>query len=277
MLILRSEKGNPLTIAEEDGNFSYLLSLFQSVNVNGLLPLTAGIGKPLSGPLYLGGNSISNVSSINDAAAQSLSISGRFGADSAGNRVFAWDTRANGFGFTSNNLFGYLKTTNLTAARDFNFPDKNITVAGIDDIATAIASVVKYDGTFPSLAALQAAFPTSSPGHTAVVDGGAGVAGKEYLWDSQDGWVPSGSGAGLTSFNGRTTPAVVPQTGDYTTAQVVTTGSITNAMLSGGIDLTSKVSGLLPDANIASATTWNAKATLADVKRISRRNALIFG
>ena len=37
------------------------------------------------------------------------------------------------------------------------------------------------------------------------------------------------------------------------------TGGVTNAMLAGGIDLTSKVSGLLPDGNIASASTWNAK------------------
>jgi hypothetical protein len=36
-------------------------------------------------------------------------------------------------------------------------------------------------------------------------------------------------------------------------------GKVTNAMLAGSIDLTTKVTGLLPDANISSAATWNAK------------------
>ena len=36
-------------------------------------------------------------------------------------------------------------------------------------------------------------------------------------------------------------------------------GKVTNAMLAGSIDLTTKVTGLLPDGNIASAATWNAK------------------
>lgn len=34
---------------------------------------------------------------------------------------------------------------------------------------------------------------------------------------------------------------------------------VTNSMLAGSIDLTSKVTGLLPDGNISSASTWNAK------------------
>lgn len=49
--------------------------------------------------------------------------------------------------------------------------------------------------------------------------------------------------------------------GSGATAITTTIGAlkVTNAMLAGSIDLTTKVTGLLPDANIASAATWNAK------------------
>jgi hypothetical protein len=49
--------------------------------------------------------------------------------------------------------------------------------------------------------------------------------------------------------------------GSGTTAITTTIGAlkVTNAMLAGSIDLTTKVTGLLPDANISSAATWNAK------------------
>jgi hypothetical protein len=49
--------------------------------------------------------------------------------------------------------------------------------------------------------------------------------------------------------------------GSGATAITTTIGAlkVTNAMLAGSIDLTTKVTGLLPDANISSAATWNAK------------------
>ncbi len=49
--------------------------------------------------------------------------------------------------------------------------------------------------------------------------------------------------------------------GSGTTAITTTIGAlkVTNAMLAGSIDLTTKVTGLLPDGNISSAATWNAK------------------
>ena len=49
--------------------------------------------------------------------------------------------------------------------------------------------------------------------------------------------------------------------GSGTTAITTTIGAlkVTNAMLAGSIDLTTKVTGLLPDGNISSASTWNAK------------------
>jgi hypothetical protein len=49
--------------------------------------------------------------------------------------------------------------------------------------------------------------------------------------------------------------------GSGATAITTTIGAlkVTNAMLAGSIDLTTKVTGLLPDGNISSAATWNAK------------------
>jgi hypothetical protein len=49
--------------------------------------------------------------------------------------------------------------------------------------------------------------------------------------------------------------------GSGATAITTTIGAlkVTNAMLAGSIDLTTKVTGLLPDGNISSASTWNAK------------------
>lgn len=41
----------------------------------------------------------------------------------------------------------------------------------------------KFDGTFISLAALQAAYPASLEGHEALVDPGAGTAAVKYIWD----------------------------------------------------------------------------------------------
>lgn len=58
----------------------------------------------------------------------------------------------------------------------------------------------------------------------------------------------------------RVNTQVAAYTGDVTlTGTVFSIGAakVTNAMLEGSIDLTTKVTGLLPDANISSASTWN--------------------
>lgn len=56
-----------------------------------------------------------------------------------------------------------------------------------------------FDGTYTTLAALQAAHPTSAEGHTAIVDAGSGSDAITYIWDLQDGWV-QGGGTGASTF-----------------------------------------------------------------------------
>lgn len=48
----------------------------------------------------------------------------------------------------------------------------------------------RFKGKYTSLANLQAAHPTSNDGDYAVVDAGSGTNAKQYLWDSEEGWVP---------------------------------------------------------------------------------------
>jgi hypothetical protein len=50
-------------------------------------------------------------------------------------------------------------------------------------------------GRYTSLAALQAAYPTSTYGHYAIVDAGGGDNADEYIYDEQDGWILSSSSA----------------------------------------------------------------------------------
>jgi len=53
-------------------------------------------------------------------------------------------------------------------------------------------------------------------------------------------------------------------------------GKVTNAMLAGSIDLTTKVTGLLPDANISSAATWNAKQSAITLTTTGTSGAATF-
>jgi hypothetical protein len=56
-----------------------------------------------------------------------------------------------------------------------------------------------FQGKFTSLEALQAAVPVGKYGDYAIVDPGTSDNSKEYIWDSEAGWVPSGSKAASTT------------------------------------------------------------------------------
>lgn len=64
------------------------------------------------------------------------------------------------------------------------------TIATVDDIP---AYNDRFKGKYTTLANLQSAHPTSNDGDYAIVDLGAGHTAKEYIWDSEDGWVLAGS------------------------------------------------------------------------------------
>lgn len=63
----------------------------------------------------------------------------------------------------------------------------------------------------------------------------------------------------LTANQSITLSGDVSGTGATAITTAIGAGKVTNAMLAGSIDLTTKVTGLLPDGNISSAATWNAK------------------
>ena len=57
-----------------------------------------------------------------------------------------------------------------------------------------------YKGTFPSLAALESAYPLGDEGDEALVDAGVGTDALKYLWDQTDGKWILGGGKGASTF-----------------------------------------------------------------------------
>jgi hypothetical protein len=112
-------------------------------------------------------------------------------------------------------------------------------------VPSAYIPEIHFKGKYTSLSALQTAYPTASDGDYGIVDTGAGVNAKEYIWDAQDGWVLSSATGGVTSFNSRT-GTVTSQNGDYTTDQV-TEG--TNQYFTNARALSATASAYLAPAN----------------------------
>jgi hypothetical protein len=112
-------------------------------------------------------------------------------------------------------------------------------------VPSAYIPEIHFKGKYTSLSALQTAYPTANDGDYGIVDTGAGVNAKEYIWDAQDGWVLSSATGGVTSFNSRT-GTVTSQNGDYTTDQV-TEG--TNQYFTNARALSATASAYLAPAN----------------------------
>lgn len=88
---------------------------------------------------------------------------------------------------------------NVDNTSDANKPISTATQTALNLKLDASAYNDRYKGTYPSLAALQAAHPTSSTGDYAIVDPGAGTAALSYIWDVQDGWVRGSDTAPTTT------------------------------------------------------------------------------
>lgn len=101
---------------------------------------------------------------------------------------------------------------------------------------------------------------------TAPLQGGGDLSANRTLSITQATTSTNGylSSTDWNTFNGKLSGnQTITLSGDVsgsgTTAITTTIGAakVTNSMLAGSIDLTTKVTGLLPDANISSATNWN--------------------
>lgn len=142
------------------------------------------------------------------------------------------------------NKFGTFDFSALTDDRVIVWQDKDYTgVADLSDIE------LYFLGVYTSLSNLQAAHPTATSGEYAIVDSGAGSSAIQYIWDTDEGWVRGDGTGGVLSFNGRI-GTVMPQIGDYSFSQI-----------SGTLNLATQVTGSLADANISSASNWNAAYT----------------
>jgi hypothetical protein len=168
---------------------------------------------------------------------------------------------------------GQFKTDNLTSDRVYQFPDYDF---AFPTSAPGSNTYLKWNGSSyvwatasgtTTLAALTDVNLTSvANGDLLKYDSGTSKwinFAPSYLTANQtitlSGHV---TGSGSTSIsttiaNGVVTNAMLA--GSIAYSKLSLTGSILNADLAGGIDLTTKVTGLLPDGNIASAATWNAK------------------
>lgn len=97
--------------------------------------LSAGTAKELMGDLYMGGHDIYNLTVLGDTAGNfSQNVSSRVFFDGNEDEIFSYANRANGINFTNAAGFKTFLKGLATANRTATFPDRDITVAGIDDI-----------------------------------------------------------------------------------------------------------------------------------------------
>lgn len=82
----------------------------------------------------------------------------------------------------------------------------------------------KFAGTYASLAALQAAWPSAIKGKYAIVDAGAGSSAQLYLWDEQEGWISTGIDPAELAAKANDAD-VIHKTGDETKAGILTLSS----------------------------------------------------
>lgn len=162
MLVLRQVKGSPLTIAEEDGNFTYLEGLYEFIATNPSLLINGS--NSMQADLKVGGNALLNVTRISDplgASAIVLTSGERILAASDGTDFIYFDDRSLGLGIKNpGNKISRIKNTS-TSDEVFLLPDKagaGGTFAMLSDIAsagiTALTGDVSASGTGSVVATL---------------------------------------------------------------------------------------------------------------------------
>jgi len=154
----------------------------------------------------------------------------------------------------SGSFFGSILWPTLTADRNYTFPDRDITIAGTDDVAAAVAAGNHYRGKYTSLSALQTAIVSGNDGDYAIVT--ASPNDQEYIWDSDhSAWtltanIPAGTFAGLggaPSDNGALASALASKVDQLTGYDLISSSDQT------------KLNG------IASGATANSAAAQSDI------------
>lgn len=289
-----------LSDARDIVHVQYVTDAIAAIDLSAYLPKSAGSGQALTDDLYGGGHSLVNFLSVkDDSLLSSLEIGTgyRYLIDSTGNTsvpIVDFSLISTGFGINTQGVsgrYGRLKFDGLTTSRNYQFPNASGTVALTSDLTGFVSSVTgttnritSTGGTTPvidisssyigqgSITTVGALSSGSlSSGFTPIADA---IISSAATWNAKQNAL---SGTGFVKISGTTISydnstyltanQTITLTGDVTgsgTTGIATTigaGKVTNSMLAGSIDLTTKVTGLLPDANIASSSAWNAKVS----------------
>lgn len=130
--------------------------LISSIPLNNYLPLSAGIAFPLTGTLYLGGNSINRTSGLYDVNDTNIIFGNALNrqlSDKNGSTILDFSNKSNGVGFNNvaSGLNSFIKS-NATVVRTHNLQDSSGTLAHLSDIPATLSGTgfVRFSGTTPS-------------------------------------------------------------------------------------------------------------------------------
>jgi hypothetical protein len=120
--------------------------------------------------------------------------------DNPGQTAANWSIISTTLGFTPENITNKSTALETDKASNTKYPSVKAVYDHVKVFADKITALSNGDflGTYISLAALQAAYPTTAAGNTADVDPGAGSPATLYIYDAQNGWVVPAGSSGVT-------------------------------------------------------------------------------
>jgi hypothetical protein len=113
-----------------------------------------------------------------------------------------WNTAYNWVTTNGANVLAHLANKQNSLATDGTgekYPTVDAVNEGLATKLDASAYNQHFKGKFTTSAALIAAYPTATDGDYAIVDAGAGVDAKEWIWDTEAGWIVSSAAAAGTT------------------------------------------------------------------------------
>jgi len=116
--------------------------------------------------------------------------------------VNSWNAAYNWVNTNGANVLENLANKQNSLATDGTggkYPTVDAVNAGLATKLDASAYNQHFKGKFVTSAALISAFPASTDGDYATVDAGAGVDAKEWIWDTEAGWIVSSAAAAGTT------------------------------------------------------------------------------
>jgi hypothetical protein len=290
--------GKTTTIHTQDSHLCQVITTFSTgiTALNGLTAQVQYFQVGTSGTDFnISSTTATHTFNIPDASASARGLITTGTQTIAGTKTFSDATKNNGGIFlqnaSSNSLAGYMNLGGLTngvkftsgggvsntftlpsaTGYTFTFPNATGTLALTSDISYPVTSVFGRTGAVVATSGDYTTAQVTEVTNLYFTDARARLAlsfaAGSGAYNNTTGviTIPTNNnqitnGAGYITGN-QTITLSGDVSGSGTTAITTTIGAlkVTNAMLAGSIDLTTKVTGLLPDGNISSAATWNAK------------------